>query len=225
MGWTGPSALAVSYTAGAVDFTAPTPVLEQLLGSRLRARVLSWLLSHPGERFFVRQLASMLEEDSTNLSRELARLEILGIVAGVREGQQKYFQANPDCPIYPELRGLIAKTAGAGEVLREALHPLSPRIQAAFVFGSVAAGKETAASDVDLLVVGDLGLHELVAALGPTQNRLGREVNPTVYPAAEFCEKMTRGHPFLKAVLEGPKIFLIGSSRELERLAEVRLAD
>jgi uncharacterized protein len=208
-----------------VNLTATTSLLEQLLGSRLRARLLGWLLSHPDERFFVRQLAAVLREDSTNLSRELARLEALGIVTGVREGQQKYFQADPACPVYPELRGLVAKTTGVGDLLRGALQPLASRIDLAFVYGSVAAGKETAASDVDVLVVGSVSLQDLVEALSPVQNPLGREVNPTVYPAAEFREKITRGHHFLGAVLEGPKIFLIGSFRELERLAEVRLAD
>ncbi|HEX4964291.1 MAG TPA: nucleotidyltransferase domain-containing protein [Thermoanaerobaculia bacterium] len=191
--------------------TATPPILEQLLGSRLRARVLSWLLGHPGERYFVRQLAVALGEDSTNLSRELARLEALGIVSASREGQQKYFRADPESPIYPELRGLVVKTAGAGDLLREALQPLASRIRIALIFGSVAAGRETAASDVDVLIIGDPGLDELVEAFGPVQNRLGREVNPTVYPEAEFREKITRGHHFLRAVLEGPKIFLIGS--------------
>jgi predicted nucleotidyltransferase len=207
-----------------VNFTASNLLLEQLLGSRLRARALSWLLSHPGERFFVRQLATALGEDSTNLSRELTRLEALGIVTGVREGHQKYFQADPASPIYPELRGLVAKTSGVGDLLREALQPLSSQIEVAFVFGSVAAGRETSASDVDVLVIGDVPLKDLVEAFTPVQDRLGREVNPSIYPAHEFREKITRGHHFLTRVLQEPKIFLIGSSRELERLVEVRLA-
>lgn len=219
------SGLAVSYTACAVEFTASTSVLDQLLGSRLRARLLGWLFSHADERFFVRQLAAVLREDSTNLSRELARLEALGIVTGVREGQQKYFQADPACPIYSELRSLVAKTTGAGDLVRAALQPLAPSIDVAFIFGSVAAGRETAASDIDVFVVGRVSLQDLMEVLSPIQSRLGREVNPTVYPAMEFREKIMRGHHFLSAVLEGPKIFLIGSFRELERLAEIRLAD
>ena len=97
--------------------------------------------------------------------------------------------------------------------------PGGPR--AAFVYGSFASGKEKAGSDVDLLVVGDVSLGELVEALGPVQSRLGREVNPAVFPPSEFREKMT---PFLENVLQGPKIFLIGSPDELERLAPVRVA-
>lgn len=112
------------YTASVVDFTAVSP-LERLLGSRLRARLLGWLFSHPDERFFVRQLAALLGEDSANLSRELARLSDLGIVSSSKEGQQKYYQADRSGPLYPELRGLVLKTAGLGDLLREGLGPLS----------------------------------------------------------------------------------------------------
>jgi predicted nucleotidyltransferase len=187
--------------------------------------VLGWLLSHPGERYFVRQLAGILAEDPTNLSRELARLASLGILAAATEGQQKYYRANPSSPIYPELRSLIAKTAGIGAILRGALEPLSNGIQSAFIFGSVAAGREAQASDVDVMVIGGVTLEELIDVLSPLQNQLGREVNPSVYTAAEVRQRLARGNHFLSSVLNGPKLFLIGSANELERLAEVRLAD
>jgi len=208
---------AVGYTAAAVKTTA-APVLEQLLGSRLRARLLGWLLSHPGERYFVRQMAAILHEDSTNLSRELARLEGMGIVSGSREGQQKYFQANQECPIYPELRGLVLKTAGIADHLRKALQPLVDRIAMAFLFGSMAAGREVAESDIDLFVAGDLSLGELVEVLSPLQNQLGREVNPVIYSLKELHDKLAHGHHFVTSVFEGPKVLLIGSPRELEGL-------
>jgi predicted nucleotidyltransferase len=216
------------YTAVAVKDTAAPPsssLLEHLLGSRLRAKLLGWLFSHPGERFFVRQLAVLLGEDSTNLSRELARLADLGIVTGSREGQQKYFQVNTDASVYPELRGLVLKTSGLGDLIRESLAPLLSRIHVALIFGSFAAGKADTASDVDLLVVGDANLRELVEALSPIQDRLGREVNPMVYPVPEFREKLGQGYRFLTSVVEGPKLFLIGSPHELERLAQLRLVD
>jgi len=208
-----------------VIYTADTPLLERLLGSRLRSRALGWLLSHPEERYFVRQLAGILAEDPTNLSRELARLASMGILTAAVEGQQKYYRANPSSPIYPELRSLVAKTAGFGAILRGALEPLSNRIQSTFIFGSVAAGREARSSDVDVMVIGEVSLEELVGVLSPLQNQLGREVNPSVYTAAEFRERLARGNHFLASVLNGPKLFLIGSADELERLAEVRVAD
>jgi DNA-binding transcriptional ArsR family regulator len=126
-----------------VNVTA-SPILESLLGSRLRAKLLGWLFSHPGERFFVRQLAGLLGEDSTNLSRELARLGELGLLTVSREGQQKYFQVDQESAIYPELRGLVLKTAGLAAQLREAMKPLASRIDLAFVYGSVASGNADA---------------------------------------------------------------------------------
>jgi uncharacterized protein len=217
--------LAVLYTAIAVNSTASPRFLEALLGSRLRARLLGWLLSHPDERFFVRQLASLLEEDSTNLSRELARLAELGVVTSSQEGKQKYYRANPRCPVFPELRGLVLKTSGLGDVLRESLQPFAERIETAFVFGSFASGRADADSDLDLMVVGAVTLRELVEALGQAQDRLGREVNPVVYPVAEMRDKLSQGHRFLSSVLEGPKLFVIGTQDELDRLARLRMAD
>jgi DNA-binding transcriptional ArsR family regulator len=196
-----------------------------LLGSRARAKLLGWLFSHPGERYFVRQLAGILREDPTNLSRELARLASLGLVVSASEGQQKYYRTNPASPVYSELRGLVLKTAGVGDPLRGGLSSLAARIRLAFVFGSVAAGKETPASDVDLMVVGDVTLEDVVEALMPVQEQLGREINPSIYPPAEFYERLLQGNPFLKAVIEEPKVFLIGNLDELERLASGRLAD
>ena len=152
-------------------------------------------------------------------------METLGVVRGSREGLQKYFLANPDSPIYPELRGLVLKTSGVGDILKQALRSLSERITVAFLFGSVAAGKETAASDIDLLVAGDVSLAEIVGALSPVQDRLGREVNPTVYPVAELRARLERGHHFLQSVFAGPKIVLWGDAREFERLAQVRVVD
>jgi len=166
----------------------------------------------------VRQLAGLLEEDSTNLSRELARLAKFRLVTSFQEGQQKYFQINSESPVFPELRGLVLKTSGLGDLLRESLRPLADRIRIAVIFGSFAAGGADKASDVDLLIVGDLSLRELVEALGPVQARLGREVNPVVYPASEIHEKLRQGHRFLTSVVEGPKLFLIGSPYELDRL-------
>jgi predicted nucleotidyltransferase len=199
-------------------------MLTELFGSRLRAKLLGWLLTHPDERFFVRQLAGLLDEDSTNISRELARLVRLAIVRSQSEGRQKYFQADPDGPAYAELRGLAIKSFGLADVLRESLRPLAGRIAAAFVYGSQAAGKASASSDVDVMVIGSASFGDVVSALAPAQQRLGREVNPTVYAPGELTSKMTAKHSFLTQVLAGTKVFLVGDERALAGLAQERLA-
>lgn len=195
-------------------------MLANLLGSRLRAKLLGWLFSHPDERYFVRQLTALLGEDSTNVSRELARLEKLGILVSTLEGRQKYYQANRLCAVFPELRGLAIKTAGVADVLRDALTPMSDRISLAFVYGSMATGEATSASDVDLLVVGEVTFGEVVDGLQSAEETLRREVNPTVYPVAEFRAKLAASHHFVTDVVSRPKVFLLGNEDELRRMAE-----
>jgi len=195
-------------------------MLETILGSKLRARVLGWLFTHPDERYFVRQLTGLLKEDSTNVSRELARLEKTGVLVSTKEGKQKYYRANRGSPIYSELRGLIVKTIGMADVLRSALAPSAGRIRVAFVFGSIASGDEDRVSDMDVMVVGDVSFGDVVSLLSSAEEKLGRETNTVVYPIAEFRQKVRDDHHFVKSVLEGDKIFLIGDERELAGLVE-----
>ncbi len=198
-------------------------MLAKLLGSKLRAKVLSWLFLHPDERYFVRQLKGLLEDDSTNISRELARLEKMGILTCQIEGRQKYYQVNPKCPVFSELEGLVRKTAGLADVLRDAFKPLSKKIKIAFIYGSMATGSIKSQSDVDLMVIGSTKFGEVVNAISKAQHKLGREINPTVYPLDEFRQKTLSEHHFVNSVLKEPKIFLIGDEYELAELAQRRL--
>ena len=158
------------------------------------------------------------------MQRELAQLTEAGLIRRWQSGHQVYFQANSDSPVFKELKNLIAKTAGAAEAIREALLPLSDRISLAFVYGSVARGEETQQSDVDVLIVGHISFAEAVKALRMAQERLERDVNPTVYPLAEFRSRLAEQHYFIREVLSGPKIFIVGDGDELERLAGARVA-
>lgn len=195
-------------------------MLAKLFGSSLRAKVLGWLFLHPDERYFVRQLKGLLNADSTNISRELARLEKMGIVTCRTEGRQKYYQANLQCPVFAELQGLVRKTTGLADVLRDVLKPLSKKIKVAFIYGSMASGSVTRQSDVDLMVIGSSTFAEVVNALGTAQDELGREINPSTYPVDEFRRKVSTGHHFINTVMKAPKIFLIGDADELKRLAQ-----
>lgn len=195
-------------------------MLETILGSKLRVKVLGWLFTHPDERYFVRQLTSLLREDSTNVSRELIRLEKTGVLVLTKEGKQKYYQANRKSPIYDELHGLIVKTTGVVDVLRSALAPSAGRIKVAFVFGSIASGNEDKTSDIDVMVVGAISFGDVVSLLSSAEEKLGREINSVVSPISEFKQKVRDDHHFVKTVLEGEKIFLIGGEGELRRLAD-----
>lgn len=200
-------------------------MLKELLGSELRARLLSWLFTHPDESFYVRQLAGLLDSDSTNVSREFSRLADIGVLSCTVEGRQKHYSANEQCSVFNELRGLVVKTEGVAGLIREALESLTDAIAVSFVYGSMAEGRLDAVSDVDLMVVGEVGFGEVVGVLADARRRLGREVSPTVYPPREFSEKLARGQPFLREVMAGDKLFVIGDSDDLERLAKERVAD
>ena len=186
-------------------------MLQQLFGSRLRARVIGWLFTHTDERFYVRQLTDLLGEDSTNLSRELARLESMGILVSEKDGREKYYRANADSAVFDELQSLAVKTTGMLDVLREALASHRSQIDVAVVFGSIADGTYTEKSDVDLLVVGDVDPLDLHAAVSQAEQKLRRSVNYTILSPEEFAKRQSEQEGFIANVLAGPKIAVIGS--------------
>jgi predicted nucleotidyltransferase len=193
-------------------------MIEAIFGSKLRIKILGWLYTHTDRRYFVRQLTNLIKEDSTNVSRELIRLEKAGIVVSTTEGRQKYYQANSKSPIFNELKSIVRKTFGVADVIREALAPVSGGIKAAFIFGSVARSSDDRKSDIDVMIIGDITFDEVVSALSPAENTLGREINSVVYPVEEFSKKVNKDHYFVKNVLGKEKIFLIGDEDELARL-------
>ena len=193
-------------------------MLEKLFGSRLRAKAIGWLFTHPDDHFFVRQLSERLGEDSTNLSRELAKLEKLGFLTSCVEGRQKYYQANKRSPMFEELKGLAVKTTGLADHLRKALQPLTKQIRVAFIHGSFARREATAESDVDLILVGSLSSRDAAACLSRTGTKLGREVNYVVYDPKEFQRKAKERHHFITEILKAPKIYLIGSDDALKEI-------
>ena len=185
-----------------------------------RKKVLALLLTDPTQRWYLRDIERRTGLAIGTVRRELTGLAGAEIITKSKDGNRTYYQANTDCPFFPELSGLLRKTAGLADVLSEALRSLSKKIKVAFVYGSFAANSAKAASDVDLIVIGKCTFAEVVEALMPGQAKLGREVNPSVYPVEEFQKKIAAEHHFLKTVLGEKKIFLIGDEDELARLAE-----
>jgi predicted nucleotidyltransferase len=197
--------------------------LADALFSKTQQRLLGLLFVNPERTYFANELVRLAESGIGAVHRELARLEAVGLVTAKRVGNQKHYQANRAAPIFEELRGIALKTFGLGEVLREALQPLGAKMRAAFVYGSLAKGTDTAASDVDLMVVSDeVEYADLFGLVSAAEGRLGRKVNPTVYSAAELRQKASRGNEFMQRVLEQPKIFIIGSEDELREPPKTR---
>ncbi len=195
------------------------PLSESLFGSTKRA-ILALTYCHPDDAFYFRQITRAVGIGHGAVQREVNQLTASGILVRSVRGKQVYFQANSQCPIFQELKSLMIKTAGVAEVLRAALAPLRKRIDAAFVYGSVARGEEGVRSDVDVMVVGDATFDEVLEALRPVEVQLGRETNPTVYPVTEFRTKLAAGQHFLTSVLKSPKIMLIGDEDDLAGLAQ-----
>jgi predicted nucleotidyltransferase len=184
--------------------------LEKIFGSRIRAKIFGWLFTHPGESYFVRQMATILREDPTNVSREMARLEDLGILKSSRNGNLKHFQTNQECPFSNELKGLVLKTAGVAGRIRTSLERLAG-IEFAFLYGSYAKGEEKPDSDVDLLIIGDVNMDRLDSSLGKLEKMLGREISYVLYSREEFKSKRKAKDGFLMGVLSGRKIMVIGA--------------
>jgi len=203
----------------------PQETLSSALFGITRRRVIGLLLTHPDEAFYVRQIARAVRSGLGAVDREVRRLAQAGILRRTVRGRQVFYQADAECPIFPELKSLVVKTVGVGDVLRSALLPIGDRIRAAFVFGSFARGEMRRTSDVDVLVIGDVSFADVVSALGRAQELLSREVNPTVYGPDEFLAKWKAGHSFLRSVMRSPRIPLIGGDDELAAMVGERLAD
>jgi predicted nucleotidyltransferase len=201
-----------------------TDGLAGALFGKTRRAILSLLYGRTDEEFYTRYILRIANTGHGAVQRELKHLSDAGIIRRTVRGHQVYFQANPDSPIFHELKSLILKTAGIGDALRAGLARSSDQIKAAFIYGSIAKGEEGPRSDIDLLVIGNVSFSDVVANLQPAQKILGREVNPTVYPHNEFRSKLRAKHHFLTSILKEPRIYLIGDENELRRLAAKRLA-
>ena len=190
--------------------------MADALFAKVQQRVLGVLFGNPGRSFYANEVIGLARSGTGAVQRELARLEAAGLVTANRIGKQKHYQANPVSPVFSELRALVLKTSGLADVLREALAPVSGRIRAAFVYGSVAKGEDTAASDVDLMVVSEgLTYADLFGTLEEASARLGRKVAPTIYSPKELARSVRQDNAFVTRVLEQPKLWLIGGERDL----------
>lgn len=195
---------------------APKVSLVAVLFSGTQQRVLGLLFGQPDRSFYATELIALAGMGSGGVQRELARLAQSGLITVRSVGNQKHYQANPESPIYAELCGIVRKTVGLAEPLREALGSMASKIQAAFVYGSVAKKTDTAASDIDLMIVSDtLEYGDTFLALQAAAEQLGREINPTIYLRKELARRIRSGDTFATRVLSQPKVWLIGGENDL----------
>jgi predicted nucleotidyltransferase len=187
--------------------------LADALFTGTQQRVLGLLFGQPERSFYATEVIGLAGMGSGAVQRELARLVQSGLVTVRSVGNQRHYQANPDSPLFVELCGIVLKTVGLAEPLREALQPLAGQIDAAFVYGSTAKGQGAAASDIDLMIVSDtLTYGDTFAALEAVGARLGRPVNPTLLSRRDLARRLEENSAFVTRVLAQPKIWLIGGA-------------
>jgi predicted nucleotidyltransferase len=195
-----------------------TVSLSNALFSKVQQRVLALIFGHSERSFYASEIIRNVGCGTGAVERELSRLKSSGLVSVERIGNQKHYRANQDSPVFAELKGLVLKTIALAEPLKESLEPLSDRIEAAFVYGSVAKGTDTARSDIDLMVIGnELDYSGLYTALQDAEGKLLRKINPTFLSPADWKRKAAEKGSFISKISAQPKIFVLGAAEDLQR--------
>lgn len=195
--------------------------MDQLLtltGSKTRAEIFRLLFQRPGTELYLRELQRRSGLSVRPVQQELSKLAQIGLVKLRNDGNRIYYGANTEHPLFPEIRGIVEKTSGVPALLETAI--AGPGVKIAFIFGSVAAGMARPDSDLDLFVVGDIGLRGLVKRLAGMSERVGRVINSHVMSEEEFSRKARKIDHFISSVLGAQKAFVIGTEDQLRRLAK-----
>lgn len=191
-----------------------------VLFPKTRQAVLAAVYLDPGREWYLSDLARHLRVQPSTLQRELGNLVAAGILRRREDGNRAYYSAETESPIFGDLQGLFLRTVGLRDILAKTLRPFKDRITVAFVYGSLARHEEHAASDIDLMVIGQVGLAELAPALKDAERTLLRPINPSIYSPEEIAEKLAMGHHFLRTVMSKEKLFVLGGKDDLAAASE-----
>ena len=191
--------------------------IAEVLFSGVQQRVIGLLFGQPDRSLYANEIARLGKTGRGSLQRELERMTASGLVTMTVIGRQKHYQANRASPIFQELRSITLKTFGLADVLRLALAEHADAIRSAFIFGSVAKGTDTAASDIDVMVIAEgLTYCYLYEALTKVEETLGRKVSPTLYSPEDFLKKVQGDNHFVTRILDQPKIVLLGHENDIQ---------
>jgi predicted nucleotidyltransferase len=199
-------------------------LLSEILSSRTRAGIFEVLFGWDQQELHSREISRRTDVTLSTIQQEMKKLEGLDLVKRRQDGNRVYFQANRNHPLFPEIRNLTVKTSGIVPLLREALLPLENKIVCAFIFGSVARSEEQAHSDVDIMIIGDVGLRKISALIAPVCEQVDRELNSHTLTVENFSERLLKNDVFLSNVMRSKKLFLIGGENELSAMAQKRMA-
>jgi predicted nucleotidyltransferase len=190
--------------------------LSNALFSKVQQRVLGLIFSHPERSFYTSEIIRKVHSGVGAVERELSKLERSGLVSVQRIGNQKHYRANQAAPIFEELRGLVEKTVGLTEPIKKSFEPYADRIKTAFIYGSVAKEADTAHSDIDLMVIGDeLNYSDLYTAAQRAEGKLRRKLNPLFLSLKDWQRKASDKGSVVGKISRSPKIFIIGSKKDL----------
>lgn len=182
--------------------------------SKIRKEIIGIYFSHPEKKYYIHQLARIIKKPAAYARKALLKLQEDGLLISEFQGRERYFSLNKKCPLYEEIKKIVAKTIGIEGLLQKILQKIAG-IEAAFIFGSFAGGKEDEQSDIDLMILGDPNENELALAIAKLEKSLDREINYHIYSSAEFNKKIKRKESFINSIMRHPKIFIIGNEKEL----------
>ena len=191
-------------------------ILQTLLSSRVRSEIFRLLFGLSDRQLYIREMERRTGLSVATVRQELQKLLRMQLVEAQRSGNRLYYRANKSHPLYTDIRNIVLKTSGMVDIIRDALDKRDVKI--AFVFGSVASNQEGATSDVDLMVIGDVGLRTLSGWLSGVSEQIGREINPHVINENEFIRRRRSHDHFLTRVLDSEKLFIKGSAYDLEAM-------
>lgn len=184
-------------------------MLAQIFTSETRAQLFGLLFNGAGKEYYLREIERLTGKAVRAIQQEVKHLSEIDLIKSRKDGNRIYYKANKMHPLYPELTSMVEKTVGVFAQLKERLS--DNRIECAFVFGSFAKEKENSESDIDLIVVGDLGMRALTRLLSGLQENIGREINPHIYSVDEFQVRIKKKDHFITSVLKEEVKELIGS--------------
>ncbi len=186
-------------------------IIADALFTKSQQRVISLLFGKPDASFYTNEIVRQASMGRGTITRELEKLASSGLVTVTKAGNQRHYQANQESPVYKELSGIVRKTFGIADVLKQALQPVIEKLELAFVYGSIAKGTETFDSDIDLMLIGGgLNYNEVIELLMPAEESLQREINPTLFTQKEYQNRLEDGQSFLQRVMDQPKIMIKG---------------
>lgn len=189
-------------------------MLTSLFSSRIRAKILTAFFLSPGREYNAWELANLYKENYSAIWKELVHLETIGILSSEQRGRMKIYQPDPDCPILPELKSIVLKTEGVGKIIHQKFSGLDS-IQAVFIYGSYASGEADLRSDLDLMIIGEVILPNFALLISELEKELKRAINYVIFSKEEWKRKISNGDPFIRNVIQSPKVMLIGDEHAL----------